>query len=91
MAAAGREYNGLTAGDAFAALRETIGPNTKELLRRVRDPKSYPHAAALAYDPRAYSRGYGSNDKRLNRVGDPETSRREAGAFRREGTGFFIP
>ena len=45
---AATEYKGLTAEDAFAAIRETIGPNTKELLRRVRDPKSYPHAAALA-------------------------------------------
>ncbi len=39
---AATEYKGLT------AIRETLGRNTKELLRRVRDPKSYPHAAVLA-------------------------------------------
>jgi glutamate dehydrogenase/leucine dehydrogenase len=44
---AATEYQGLTADDAFAAIRETIGRNTKEVLRRVRDQKSYPHQAAL--------------------------------------------
>ncbi len=66
MVATGREYKGLTVGDAFAALRETIGRNTKELLRRVvRDPKSYPHAAALAYDAGTDCRGYGPNNSGL--------------------------
>ena len=45
---AATEYKGLTADDAFTAIHETRGRNTKELLRRVRDPKSYPHAAVLA-------------------------------------------
>lgn len=44
---AATEYKGLTANDAFAAIRETIGFNTKELLRRVHEGKVYPHQAAL--------------------------------------------
>ena len=31
----------------FAATRETIGRNTKEVLRRVREEKIAPHQAAL--------------------------------------------
>ncbi len=44
---AATEYQGLTADDAFAAIRETIGRNTKEVLRRVREEKTFPHKAAL--------------------------------------------
>ena len=44
---AATEYQGLTADDAFAAIRETIGRNTKEVLRRVREEKTVPHKAAL--------------------------------------------
>lgn len=44
---AATEHKGLTANDAFAAIRETIGRNTKEVLRRVREEKVYPHQAAL--------------------------------------------
>ncbi len=45
---AATEYKGLTANDAFAAIRESIGRNTKEVLRRVREEKTVPHQAALA-------------------------------------------
>ena len=41
------EYQGRTANDAFAAIRETIGRNTREVLRRVRENKTVPHKAAL--------------------------------------------
>ena len=44
---AATEYQGLTAEDAFAVIRETIGRNTKEVLRRVREEKIVPHKAAL--------------------------------------------
>ncbi|NIQ01346.1 MAG: Glu/Leu/Phe/Val dehydrogenase [Nitrospinaceae bacterium] len=44
---AATEYQGLTADDAYATIRETIGRNTAEVLRRVRDGKRYPHEAAL--------------------------------------------
>ena len=44
---AATEYQGLTADDAFAAIRKTIGRNTKEVLRRVREEKIIPHKAAL--------------------------------------------
>ena len=44
---AATEHQGLTANDAFAAIRETIGRNTREVLKRVRDEGLYPHAAAL--------------------------------------------
>jgi glutamate dehydrogenase (NAD(P)+) len=44
---AATEYQGLTVDDAFAATRETIGGNTREVLRRVREEKIVPHQAAL--------------------------------------------
>jgi len=44
---AAMEYQGRTANDAFAAIRETIGRNTREVLRRVRENKTVPHKAAL--------------------------------------------
>ena len=44
---AATEYQGLTADDAFATIRETIGRNTREVLRRVREEKIVPHKAAL--------------------------------------------
>ncbi len=44
---AATEYRGLTADDMFAFIRETIGRNTEEVLRRVRDEKALPHQAAL--------------------------------------------
>ncbi len=44
---AATEYRGLTAEDAIATIRETIGRNTREVLRRVREEKTYPHQAAL--------------------------------------------
>ena len=47
MICAATEYQGLTADDAFAAIRETIGRNTREVIRRVREEKTVPHQAAL--------------------------------------------
>jgi glutamate dehydrogenase (NAD(P)+) len=44
---AATEYQGLMADDAFAAIRETIQRNTKEVLRRVQEEKTLPHKAAL--------------------------------------------
>ena len=44
---AATEYQGLTADDAFAIIRDTIGRNTKEVIRRVREEKIIPHKAAL--------------------------------------------
>ena len=44
---AATEYQGKTAEDAFACIRETIGRNTKEVIRRVREEETVPHQAAL--------------------------------------------
>jgi glutamate dehydrogenase/leucine dehydrogenase len=44
---AATEYQGLTVDDAYTATRETIGRNTKEVLRRVREENIVPHQAAL--------------------------------------------
>lgn len=45
---AATEYHGGTAEAAFAAIEKTIGANTAEVIRRVREDGVYPHQAAQA-------------------------------------------
>jgi glutamate dehydrogenase/leucine dehydrogenase len=44
---AAAEYEGLTEKDAFKSIHDTIHQNTKELLKRVKEGKLYPHDVAM--------------------------------------------